>query len=154
MGASRRNQTMSCATCHKQSKAFTDGRAMGLGSTGESHSRGSMSLANVAYATTLTWATPRLRTLEEQAAGADVRDPARSSSGCTAGGRAARAAGRGGPIWQLFRTVFQDDEATIAVPYVLRALAAFERVLISGDSPYDWYLEGDVAELGVAAKRG
>ena len=51
------NQTYSCATCHKQELAFTDGRATGLGSTGQSHTRSSMSLANVGYSPTLTWAT-------------------------------------------------------------------------------------------------
>ncbi|HTU60960.1 MAG TPA: MbnP family copper-binding protein, partial [Polyangiales bacterium] len=41
------NQTQSCASCHQQERAFTDGRAVGLGSTGELHTRGAMSLANV-----------------------------------------------------------------------------------------------------------
>ena len=45
----------SCATCHKQELAFTDGRAVGIGATGEHHQRGPMSLVNVAYAATLTW---------------------------------------------------------------------------------------------------
>ena len=39
----------SCATCHKQELAFTDGRAVGVGATGESHSRSAMSLVNIAY---------------------------------------------------------------------------------------------------------
>src|SRR5262245_62888794 len=49
------NGTQSCATCHEQARAFTDGRAQALGSTGEQHPRGSMSLVNVAYAAALTW---------------------------------------------------------------------------------------------------
>ena len=61
------NGTQSCATCHVQSLAFTDGRARGLGSTGEEHPRSPMSLVNVAYRDTLTWAHPSLRSLEEQA---------------------------------------------------------------------------------------
>jgi cytochrome c peroxidase len=43
------NGTKSCATCHVQSLAFTDGRARGLGATGEGHARSPMSLVNVAY---------------------------------------------------------------------------------------------------------
>jgi hypothetical protein len=61
------NGTQSCATCHEQQRAFTDGRARAVGSTGERHPRGSMSLVNVAYATALTWASPSLTRLEDQA---------------------------------------------------------------------------------------
>jgi cytochrome c peroxidase len=52
------NGTFSCASCHVQGLAFTDGRATAIGSTGQPHPRSSMSLANVAYAPTLTWANP------------------------------------------------------------------------------------------------
>ena len=50
------NEQQSCADCHKQELAFTDGRATALGSTGQAHPRNAMSLANVGYASTLTWA--------------------------------------------------------------------------------------------------
>src|SRR5262245_47903172 len=60
------NGTQSCGSCHRQDKAFTDGKALGVGSTGETHPRGSMSLANVAYQASLTWANPSLTTLEDQ----------------------------------------------------------------------------------------
>src|SRR5262245_58387961 len=42
------NGTQACATCHEQARAFTDGRPVAIGSTGERHPRGSMSLVNVA----------------------------------------------------------------------------------------------------------
>ena len=61
------NETMSCASCHIQSLAFTDGRPRSVGSTGELHPRSSMSLVNVAYASRLTWANPLLDRLEDQA---------------------------------------------------------------------------------------
>src|SRR6202795_3360093 len=38
------NGTQSCASCHKQELAFTDGRGVGIGATGELHSRSAMSL--------------------------------------------------------------------------------------------------------------
>jgi cytochrome c peroxidase len=37
----------SCASCHKQSLAFTDGKVVGIGATDESHPHNSMSLANI-----------------------------------------------------------------------------------------------------------
>src|SRR5262245_44864695 len=43
------NLTQACASCHRQSLAFTDGRPRAVGSTGEVHRRSAMSLANVAY---------------------------------------------------------------------------------------------------------
>jgi cytochrome c peroxidase len=52
------NGTYSCASCHERGLGFTDGRATAIGSTGQPHPRSSMSLANVAYAPTLTWANP------------------------------------------------------------------------------------------------
>ena len=61
------NQTMSCATCHIQALAFTDGKPRSIGSTGVVHPRSSMSLVNVAYASRLTWANPLLDRLEDQA---------------------------------------------------------------------------------------
>ena len=61
------NGQQSCATCHQQEKAFTDGLTTSAGSTGEDHPRNSMSLVNVAYAATLTWANPTMTRLEDQA---------------------------------------------------------------------------------------
>ncbi|MCA9615410.1 MAG: di-heme enzyme, partial [Myxococcales bacterium] len=61
------NQTQSCASCHFQELAFTDALPVSVGSTGQSTLRGAMSLVNVAYTPTLTWASPVLRHLEQQA---------------------------------------------------------------------------------------
>src|SRR6185295_2892629 len=61
------NGRQSCATCHKQELAFTDGRATAVGTTGEDHPRSAMSLVNVAYSAALTWSNANLRALETQA---------------------------------------------------------------------------------------
>src|SRR5947208_10690275 len=60
------NQTQSCASCHQQRLGFCDGRAHAIGSTGEEHFRNTMSLANVAYRSPLTWSDPKITTLEQQ----------------------------------------------------------------------------------------
>src|SRR5512135_2170035 len=62
-----RTGEMSCASCHRQERAFTDGRQTAAGATGEVHPRNAMSLANVAYSPVLTWANPLLDRLETQA---------------------------------------------------------------------------------------
>src|ERR1700690_2510246 len=61
------NGTSSCATCHRQELAFTDGRAQAMGATRQPHPRSSMSLVNVAYNKVFNWSDPVTRTLEEQA---------------------------------------------------------------------------------------
>ena len=61
------NGTTSCATCHRQELAFTDGRARAVGATGQTHPRSSMSLVNVAYAGAFNWSNPTVHSLEEQA---------------------------------------------------------------------------------------
>lgn len=61
------DQSMSCATCHNQEKAFTDGLTVATGITGQKGSRSAMSLANVAYLPVLTWSNPNLTALEVQA---------------------------------------------------------------------------------------
>jgi Di-haem cytochrome c peroxidase len=61
------NGKASCATCHKQELAFTDGLPVSVGATREAHPRGSMSLVNVAYSTVLTWSNPSVKNLEAQA---------------------------------------------------------------------------------------
>ena len=48
----------SCASCHQQALAFTDGKQVAIGTTNEKHPRNSMSLANIAYNPVLTWANP------------------------------------------------------------------------------------------------
>ena len=58
------NGKESCASC-QQELAFTDGKARAEGTTGQLHPRNSMSLVNVAYVSSLTWANPVLESLEE-----------------------------------------------------------------------------------------
>ena len=62
------NGTFSCASCHRQALAFTDGRKRAVGSTGQEHARSAMSLANVAFNASYGWADGRARTLEAQMA--------------------------------------------------------------------------------------
>ncbi|MBI1353201.1 MAG: di-heme enzyme [Acidobacteria bacterium] len=149
------NRTQSCGSCHRQELAFTDGRARGLGSTGEEHPRGSMSLANVAYAPTLTWAHPTLDSLELQARvplfGVDPVEL----------GQAGREEAlleilrRSEPYPELLGVAFPSDAGPFSVERILDALACFERTILSGRSPYDRYHFGsDASAISPAAQRG
>ena len=149
------NQTQSCASCHDQAKAFTDGRANAIGSTEEKHPRSSMSIVNVAYYSTLTWANPLVSELENQAllpmfgenpvelglAGMDQELLSRLGAE---------------PLYtDLFPKAFPEAEKAITLETITKAIASFQRSIVSYRSPYDRFTyEGDESALSASAKRG
>ncbi|MCC7341313.1 MAG: di-heme enzyme [Bryobacterales bacterium] len=149
------NGTQSCATCHRQELAFTDGLAHAVGSTGQLHPRSSMSLVNIAYAPALTWADPNLSDLAPQAlAPMFGTDPV--ELGLKGMEQTLLARLRKEPIYQsLFPRVFPQSADPFTVENVTKALAAFERSIISTRSPYDRYRYDGVEDaISAAAKRG
>jgi cytochrome c peroxidase len=149
------NQTQSCASCHRQALAFTDGLVQSVGSTGELHPRSSMSIANIVYAAALTWANPLLLELEHQAAVPIFgTNPVELGMNGLEDELAARLAAE--PRYQeLFPEAFPEDDAPISVANMVRALACFQRTVISGRSPFDRYAyEGDEGAISPAARRG
>ena len=149
------NQTQSCGSCHVQADAFTDLMPVSTGSTGEMTGRGSMSLTNVAYLPVLTWANPALTSLEDQALVPMFGEvPVELGlSGMEEELVRRLAADERYPA--MFRAAFPDDPDPISVPNVVRAIASFERTLISHDSPYDRYAYGgDRTALSPSALRG
>jgi cytochrome c peroxidase len=148
------NGTQSCATCHEQARAFTDGKAHSVGSTGQAHTRSSMSLVNVAYAETLTWANPTLTRLEEQA-----RVPMYGTEPVELGlvlsddGWLDRLSANA-TYRRLLAAAFP-GATRLTRDHVVRALSGFERALVSMRSPYDRYhFDRDDAAISDAAKRG
>ena len=148
------NGTFACATCHKQALAFADERAVGLGSTGQMHTRGAMSLANVAYSPTLTWANPLVTELEQQSAVPIFGDMPVELGMHSVGQVEERF--RAVPRYkELFARAFPDEAEPITMLNVERGLASFERTLLSGNSAYDRYVnDGDENALSESAKRG
>ena len=149
------NGTQACASCHRQALAFTDAHPQAEGSTGERHRRSAMSLANVAYATSLTWADPGTGRLEEQML-VPMFGTRPIELGMTGHEVAILERLRSEPIYPpLFAQAFPGEPEPIGFDNVRRAIAAFERTLISGDSPYDRLVYGgDQEALGAAAWRG
>ena len=149
------NRTQSCSTCHRQEKAFTDGRPRAVGSTGEIHRRGSMSLANVAYARTLTWAVGDAPDLEAQAL---IPLLGVHPVELGMGGREAVLLERlqAEPRYRvLFAAAYPGDARPFRIDNVTAALACFERTLLSGDSPYDRLVfRGDMKALTEEAWAG
>jgi len=149
------NGTQACASCHRQELAFTNGSAMPRGATGQAHPRRAISLVNVAYSAVLTWSNPNLRSLEEQAL-----IPMFSEHPVELGlrGREKSLVGllRSDPVYrELFRMAFADSKAPFTVVNVAKALASFERTIISARSPYDRYhFGGDQNAISQSAQRG
>jgi cytochrome c peroxidase len=147
------NQTYACATCHEQRRAFTDGRARAIGSTEGVHPRSTMTLTNAAFNASYGWADPSLRTLEAQ-----MRVPLLNQHPVEMG-----MAGNEEKILGRFQTA--DDRARFAAAFpaeasptltsIIKAIASFERTIVSGSSPLDRYLYlDDRAALSPAAANG
>jgi len=148
------NGKQSCASCHRQELAFTDGRARAEGATGQTHPRSSMSLVNVAYAPALTWANPVLDSLEEQALVPMLGDNP-VELGLNGREQAFLDVVKRDPVYQrLFPAAFP-DENRFTLQNITRAVAAFERSIVSMRSPYDRYRwAGELRAISDAAKRG
>ncbi|MCW5802524.1 MAG: di-heme enzyme [Deltaproteobacteria bacterium] len=147
------NGTQACASCHEQARAFTDGRVTPTGSTGTVLRRNAMSLANIAYNPTQTWANHLLAFLEQQAPvpmfGTDPVE-----LGITGNEDAVLARLRGDPTYQaLYAAAFPGATEPLDLGHVVAALSAFERRLISGNSPLDKHRRGEIV-LDESALRG
>lgn len=148
------NGTYSCASCHQQALAFTDGLAHAVGSTGQHHSRSSMSLANVGYNASFGWGDRRL-SLESQ-----MEVPMFNQAPIEMGlkGREAEVLRRftaNSRDVARFQMAFPEAETAVSLENIVKAIASFERVLVSTDSPFDryFYLD-DYSAISPAARRG
>lgn len=145
----------SCASCHDPARSFTDGRPVAVGASGEALQRNAMALVNVAYNISFTWTKPDLRSLEAQ-----MRDPLLNTHPVELGvsGREESLAAQlasDATYATAFAKAFPNDSKAVTFDHLVKAIAAFERTLISGDSPFDRYVfQGDHGALSEAAKRG
>jgi cytochrome c peroxidase len=149
------NGTISCATCHQQAHAFSDPRVVPVGVTGEKHPRHAMRLVNVAYLPVLTWANPTMRALEKQAL-VPMFGEHPVEMGLAGHEKQVLAALRDDARYRrMFAAAFPGDGDAISLAGITRAIASFERALVSFESPYDRYRYGHQADaISAAAKRG
>lgn len=130
------NNRLSCGTCHKQELAFTDGETFSRGVDGTHQPRNTMSLANLLWVRNFFW-DGRATGLENQ-----VVTPLTSvhEMGQLLDSSAAKLS-RNGIYAILFKQAFGSD--TITGERIVKALAQFERTLVSANSRYDQYLRGE-----------
>ena len=148
------NETLSCSSCHQQSKAFADGRKVSIGATGELTPRNAPSLANVAWNPTYTWANPALVSLERQME-VPLFGEFPAEMGINDRNRAEILTRlRSDPGYpDQFRAAFPDSLDPVNFSNIIRAIATFERGIVSFDSKYDRYLQHR-AVLSAAELRG
>jgi cytochrome c peroxidase len=139
--------TVSCATCHDPARAFTDGRPVSIGIGGRAGERNAPTILNALYNKTQFW-DGRVNTLEQQAA-LPITNPAEMGS-ASVSDAVSKIAGD-----KDYQTQFR--QAFSRAPNeqdMLRAIATYERTLVSFDSPFDHFIAGDKNAISESAKRG
>lgn len=148
------NGIQSCASCHVQSKAFTDGLPLSRGATSEFTHRNAQPLANSAWHTTYAWANPDLTTLEQQML-IPLFAEHPIEMGLTPQNQdtmLVRLQSDPGLVKQ-FADAFPAELAPVNLGNVIKAIATFQRGLVSADSRFDRYLQGKEA-LSSSETRG
>jgi cytochrome c peroxidase len=141
------DNTVSCATCHSPEHAFTDGAAVSTGIRGQKGGRSAPTVINRAYSLAQFW-DGRAGTLEEQAKGpmanpiemGNTHDAVVSNIKNVVGYR------------EMFKAAFGTEE--IDIDRVTKAIATFERTVLSGDSAYDRYAAGNKKAMTAEQVRG
>lgn len=141
-----RDNTVSCATCHDPKKGWSNGEAFATGVRGQVGGRSAPTIINAAYYDLQFW-DGRAEHLEGQALG-PVQNPIEMD--LTLEEAVAKLSKIEGYRKQ-FREVFNSD---VTAPNIAKAIAAFERTILSGDAPYDRFKAGDKQALSEAAQRG
>lgn len=143
--------SISCSSCHQSEKAFSDGRAFAKGVANHSTTRNSPSLLNVRFNSSFFW-DGRRKTLESQALD-PVINPL--EHGLT-DEKEMIAKIKINPSYRAkISRAFAKNIKEITGPDVANALAAFERTLLSGNSPADRFMfGGNTAAISKSAQRG
>ena len=118
-----RDESISCSSCHDAARAFSDGRSIAIGVFGRQGRRNAPALINRGYGRAFFW-DARMPTLEEQVL-KPIQDPN-----------------------EMDLTV---DEASsrlgLDAAMMSQALASYVRSILSGDAPYDRFINGDRSAL-------
>lgn len=141
------DSTRSCASCHAPHLAFSDSTAVSLGIKNRLGTRNSPSLANVAYQQKLL-REGGVPTLEMQVLVPIQEHNEFDFNILLVAERLSRM--------PEYVAMAEKAYGRAPDPFVItRAIAAFERTLLSGGSPYDeWFFQGKNAAVSAAVKRG
>ena len=143
-----KDKTIACASCHNPFHGFADPARTSKGVGGKLGGRNSPTVINRLFSAEQFW-DGRAKDLEEQAHGPLVNSVEMAMSSHNDVVARVKAIKGYAP---LFKQAFGND--TIDMPRIAKAIAAYERTVVSGDSPFDRYQAGDKNALSPAAVRG
>ena len=138
--------TISCATCHQVTRAFTDNKSLSEGILGQLGTRHAPTVINSAYQKYYFW-DGRASTLEEQCKGpiGNPKEMTLADDAHEAHRQCEERIKKIDGYKVLFKQVFGNEECTI--DNVAQAISTFERTILSGNSPFDRYQAGDKKAL-------
>lgn len=142
---------VACGNCHVREKVFTDGLKVSEGIRKLTGTRNAPTVVNAAYFTSLFW-DGREPSLERQATQPFLNPVEMNLPNHDPILKIVR---RDPEYAQAFKKVFGKAGEAITIKEVTQAIAAFERTLISGESPFDrWFFGGEKNAISPDAKRG
>lgn len=141
--------TVSCNSCHNVMKGGDDNRATSLGVHGKTGGRSAPTVWNSGFLSAQFW-DGRAKNLEEQAKGPMVNPVEMGNPNHDVVVK--RLQQVPGYVSQ-FKTVFGGADS-LTIDNVAKAIAAYERTLVTTNSPFDRYVKGDQKALTPAALRG
>ena len=139
--------SVSCATCHHPKFAFTDGAAVSTGIKGQKGGRSAPTVLNRAYSLAQFW-DGRAATLEDQAKGPMINPIEMGHTHDAIITNLRQIPG----YRPLFKTAFGTEDFNI--DHVAKAIATFERTVLSGNSPFDRWKAGDKKAMTPEQVRG
>ena len=141
------NGRISCASCHVPSKGFADPRSVSIGVGGKHGNRNAPSALNAAYFSRQFW-DGRAGSLEEQGIGpltnpVEMANPSNRS--------VVRRLEKETRYRASFQRVFGGP---VSIDRIAKAIAAYERTLVTPGSAYDQFLMGNKSALTSQEQRG
>ena len=141
------NGTVSCATCHNPSLGWSDGLRTGIGINGSVLGRGTPTVLNTAYNTQFMW-DGRKKSLEDQALG-PMKTPEEMKTDFSA---ALALLNKIPGYRQMFLAAYPGEG--VSEDTVAKAIASYERTVVSKDSRFDRWAAGDRGAISLAEWRG
>jgi len=142
-----KDNTISCASCHNPSLGWSDAGPTSLGIAGQRGGRRAPPVSNAAYLPLQFW-DGRAPSLEEQAKG-PIANPVEMGNTHDV---MLKTVDNIPGYAEEFKAAFGTSEVTLE--RVAQAIAAFERTVITTDSPFDRYVRGDETALTAPEKAG
>jgi cytochrome c peroxidase len=141
-----RDDTISCASCHDPKKGWSNGEAFATGVRGQVGGRSAPTIMNAAYSELQFW-DGRALALEGQALG-PIQNPIEMDMSLD---EVVAKLNKIDGYRASFRKAFNTD---VTSEGIAKAIASFERTVLSGDAPYDRFKAGDKSALSESAQRG